>query len=119
MVPLRACSEALRLSSAAALARRVSLAEGDEVLLKVLPTIACRWKPLWELTERSCCCLGVVLVLWSAIWLAGCYCTHAGWLQGQSHTQSDTNGGLPTADGAGVRELCCTSRVSLDSFARR
>lgn len=71
-------------------------------MLKVLPTIACRWKPLWELTERSCCCLGVVLVLWSAI----CYAVlaagaTASTLAGcrDSHTQSDTNGG------AGAREL--------------
>jgi hypothetical protein len=80
MVPFRACSEALRFNSAAALARRVSFAEGEEVLL-ILP-IAGRCKPLVELTERSCC-LGVVLLLWSAI----CYPTArslAYWLQGQS-----------------------------------
>lgn len=74
-------------------------------MLKVLPTIACRWKPLWELTERSCCCLGVVLMLWSAICyavlaagatartLAGCRDSHT-----HSTSTSDSN-----ADGRGRR----------------
>ena len=45
--------------------------------------------------ERHLGYAGRVLLL-HARWLAGCR---------DSHTQSDTNGGLPWADGAGVREL--------------
>ena len=107
MVPFRACSEALRFNSAAALARRVSFVEGEEVLL-ILP-IAGRCKPLVELTERSCC-LGVVLLLWSAI----CYVlrarTLADWLAAGKVTVTPT---VCRPAEAGVRETSggCTSRV--------
>lgn len=65
MPPFKACSEALRLRSAAEMAR----SEGDEVVL-IRPMPAGRVRPEEEVTERSGRLeLGVVLLLllWSDI----------------------------------------------------
>lgn len=60
MAPFKACSEALRLNSAAEAER----SEGDEAVL-TLP-IEGRCRPAAEVTERNCC-FGVVLGLCSDI----------------------------------------------------